>query len=63
VPLQFTEDRRGGKGRELDTPTRVVTLDGLEQANKGHLVEIVDVFAAPGEPAGERERQALVSAN
>ena len=57
VPLQLAEDRGRGERRELEAPTRVEALDGLEQADQRDLDEVVALLAAIGEAAGEEVRE------
>ena len=60
VALQLAHDRRGGVGGELEAPLGVEPVDRLEQAEGGHLHEVVEGLAPVGEPAGEVLGQAHV---
>jgi hypothetical protein len=53
MTLQLTDDRRCGVGRELEPAVGVEAVDGLEQAHRRHLDEVVEGFAPVHEPAGE----------
>jgi hypothetical protein len=60
VPLDLTGDRDDRVRRE-GAPLRVVPVDGLDQAEPGHLLKIVEGLAAAavaaGHPSGERQAQ------
>ncbi len=53
VPLDLTDDGGGGVGGELHAALRVEAVHGLDQADGGHLGEVVQRLAAVAEPAGQ----------
>ncbi|WFE39823.1 hypothetical protein [Micromonospora sp. WMMD998] len=57
VALQLAEDGRGGVADERHPAPGVVPVDRLDQAVAGHLHEVVEGFAAVGEPAGQAHGQ------
>ena len=62
VALDLPEDVRRGVGRELDVPVHVEAVYGFDQADRGHLDQVVDGLAAARELAGQelRERELLL---
>ena len=63
MAFELAQDGGGGERRELGPPGEVETLDRFQQADQGHLVEVVDVLAPLDEPVGQRPGQALVGGN
>src|SRR5262249_38905956 len=59
VALELTEDRRDREARERGLAARVEAVDRLQQAERGDLLEVVELLAAPLVAARElaRERQ------
>ena len=59
VALELAEDRGDGEGGEREAAAGVEAVDGLQQADRGDLVEVVAFGAAgrvaAGEVAGERQ--------
>ena len=53
VPLQLADNRRRGIGGELDLAAGVEAVDGLDEADRADLDEVVDRLAAVTEPARE----------
>ena len=52
VALQLADDGGGGEGGELEPSARVEALDGLDQAERRHLDEVVEGLA-PVQPLAE----------
>jgi len=53
MALQLAGDRHGSEGRELDPSLRIEPVDRIQQAEVGHLDQILDGFPPPREPPGE----------
>src|SRR5207249_10366145 len=53
VALELARDGGGGVGREFDLAVRVESVDRLDQADGGHLDQVVHRLPASGEPAGQ----------
>ena len=52
VALDLADDRRGGVRRELDAALGVEPVDGLEQADRADLDQVLERLATVAEPAG-----------
>src|SRR2546428_13947451 len=53
MPLQLSDDRGRRVGRELEATLGVETVDGLEQAHRRHLHEVVEWLPAVHEASSE----------
>jgi hypothetical protein len=61
VPLDLSDDRRGGVRGELHPALGLEAVDGLDQADRADLDQVVQWFAsvaiAPGQVVHERQMQ------
>ena len=57
MALDLAGDRRRGERREGQAALRLEPLHRLQESEGRDLLEVVDGLPAPGEPAGQRDRQ------
>jgi hypothetical protein len=53
MPLQLSQDRRGGEGRERDAPGRIEALERFEEPHQRHLHEVFERLSPAAEPPGQ----------
>jgi hypothetical protein len=63
VALQLAENGGNGIRSEGDPDPGVVSVDGLDQADEGHLIEVLHRLAPAGEAARQTTGQPSVQAN
>jgi len=52
VSQHLAVDRGDGEGQEVDAAVGVEPVDGLDQSDRGHLLEVVEVLTPVGMLAG-----------